>query len=206
MSNSAEAMSHSETRRYGWKEIDWRKLERQIFKLQKRIYRASCDNDQCRMKNLQRLLLQSNGAKLLAVKKVAQDNSGKNTAGIDGVKELNPFQRMANSLDLSEKCKSIRRVWIPKPGKPEKRSLGIPTMADRAKQALVKLALEPEWEAKFAPNTYGFRPARSCHDAIAAIFNAINAKNAYVLDADIKGCFDNIDQIALLDKVNTFPR
>ena len=60
----------------------------------------------------------------------------------------------------------MRRIWIPKPGKSEKRPLGIHTMADRVKQALVKLALEPEWEAKFAPNTYGFRPARSCHDAI----------------------------------------
>jgi RNA-directed DNA polymerase len=79
-------------------------------------------------------------------------------------------------------------------------------MTDRAKQALVKLALEPEWEAKFEPNSYGFRPARSCHDAIEAIYIAINKKNVYVLDADIKGCFDNIDHIALLRKLNTFPR
>jgi RNA-directed DNA polymerase len=79
-------------------------------------------------------------------------------------------------------------------------------MADRAKQALVKLTLEPEWEAKFAPNSYGFRPARSCQDAIEAIFLAIHQKNAYVLDADIKGCFDNIDHMALLNKLNTFPK
>ena len=78
-------------------------------------------------------------------------------------------------------------------------------MADRAKQALVKLVLEPEWEAKFAPNTYGFRPARSCHDAIAAMHGAIKKKNAYVLDADLKSCFDNIDHAALLQKINTFP-
>ncbi|GHT97714.1 hypothetical protein FACS1894126_2280 [Alphaproteobacteria bacterium] len=79
-------------------------------------------------------------------------------------------------------------------------------MTDRAKQALVRLALEPEWEAKFAPNSYGFRPARSCHDAIGAIYSTIHMKNAYVLDADIKGCFDNIDHIALLKKLNTFPK
>ena len=145
---------------------------------------------------------------MLAVRRVTQINKGKKTAGVDGVASLSPTQRLklANELNLSEKSKTVRRIWIPKPGKSEKRPLGIPTMADRAKQALVKLALEPEWEAKFAPNTYGFRPARSCHDAIEAIYLAIRKKNAYVLDADIKGCFDNIDHIALLNKINTFPR
>ena len=71
---------------------------------------------------------------------------------------------------------------------------------------MVKLALEPEWEAKFEPNSYGFRPARSCHDAIEAIFTAIKHKPRYVLDADIKGCFDNISHDALLEKVNTYPK
>ena len=160
------------------------------------------------MKRLQKLLLKSKSAKLLAVRRVTQVNKGKKTAGVDGVKSLSPTQRLklANELNLNEKSKPVRRIWIPKPGKSEKRPLGIPTMADRAKQALVKLVLEPEWEAKFAPNTYGFRPARSCHDAIEAIYIAINQKNAYVLDADIKGCFDNIDHVALLREINTFPR
>lgn len=209
MSSSAEVMSHSETKWYKWKDVAWRKLERQTFKLQKRIYRASRNNDQCKLRSLQKLLLRSNGAKLLAVKRVTQENRGKNTAGIDGVKKLRPSQRMAlaNSLDLSEKCKPIRRVWIPKPGKSEKRPLGIPVMADRAKQALVKMALEPEWEARFEPNSYGFRPSRSCWDAEQAIFCGLNKKNgAYVLDADISGCFDNIDHRQLLQKLNTFPK
>ncbi|MHC5823725.1 MAG: reverse transcriptase domain-containing protein, partial [Nostoc sp.] len=83
--------------------------------------------------------------------------------------------------------------------------MGIPTMKDRALQALVKLALEPEWEARFEPNSYGFRPGRSCHDAIEAIFNAIRYKSKYVLDADIAKCFDRIDHEALLRKLNTFP-
>jgi RNA-directed DNA polymerase len=159
------------------------------------------------MKRLQKLLLKSKSAKLLAVRRVTQINKGKKTAGIDGVKSLSPTQRLklANELNLNEKSKPVRRIWIPKPGKTEKRPLGIPTMTDRAKQALVKLALEPEFEAKFAPNFYGFRPARSCQDAIEAIFRAICLKNAYVLDADIKGCFDNIDHIALLKKLDTFP-
>jgi RNA-directed DNA polymerase len=99
----------------------------------------------------------------------------------------------------------VRRVWIPKPGTEEKRPLGIPTMADRAAQALVKLALEPQWEARFEPGSYGFRPGRSCHDAIEAIFDAIRYKPKYVLDADIAKCFDRINHPALLAKIDTFP-
>jgi RNA-directed DNA polymerase len=80
-------------------------------------------------------------------------------------------------------------VWIPKPGRAaEKRPLGIPTIADRALQALVKLALEPQWEARFEPNSYGFRPGRGCHDAIEAIYNGAVLKAKYVLDADISKC------------------
>ena len=100
----------------------------------------------------------------------------------------------------------MRRVWIPKPGKDEKRPLGIPVMEDRARQALVKLALEPEWEAKFEPNSYGFRPARSCQDAIEAIYRQIRLVPKWVLDADIAGCFDNINHEALLGKLGTFPK
>jgi RNA-directed DNA polymerase len=208
VSSDKEIMSRSAKTVYKWDEINWRKLERNVFKLQKRIYQASKSGDWKRVKRLQKLLLKSKSAKLLAVRRVTQINKGKKTAGIDGVKSLSPTQRLklANELNLSEKSKPVRRVWIPKPGKSEKRPLGIPTMADRAKQAFVKLALEPEWEAKFEPNSYGFRPGRSCQDAIEAIFNAIRQKNVYVLDADIKGCFDNIDHIALLKKLNTFPK
>jgi RNA-directed DNA polymerase len=203
-----EIMSSSAKTEYKWDEINWRKLGRNVFKLQKRIYQASKSGNWKRMKRLQKLLLKSKSAKLLAVRRVTQLNKGKKTAGIDGVKSLGQTQRLklANKLELSEESKPVRRIWIPKPGKTEKRPLGIPIMADRAKQALGKLALDPEWEAKFAPNSYGFRPARSCHDAIEAIFKAICLKNVYVLDADIKGCFDNIDHIALLDKLNTFPK
>src|SRR5258708_39104876 len=92
-----------------------------------------------------------------------------------------------------------------KPGKAERRPLGIPTMLERSKQALVKMTLEPEWEAVFEPNSYGFRPGRSCHDALEQIQNCIRRKPKYVLDADIKGCFDNINQTALLAKLHTFP-
>jgi RNA-directed DNA polymerase len=112
---------------------------------------------------LQRRLLRSYYAKLLAVRKISQENQGKRTAGVDGIKVLTPPQRfeLAQKLDINRKARPIRRVYIPKPGKTEKRPLGIPTMHDRACQCLVKLALEPEWEAKFHPESYGFRPGRS---------------------------------------------
>jgi RNA-directed DNA polymerase len=121
-------------------------------------------------------------AKCLAVRKVTQENQGRKTAGVDGRKELNPAQRLTlvKTLKLSGKSDPTRRVWIPKPGKREMRPLGIPTMYDRALQALVKMALEPEWEAKFEPNSFGFRPGRSCHDAIEAIYGAIKQKPKYV--------------------------
>jgi RNA-directed DNA polymerase len=157
---------------------------------------------------LQRLLLSSWSAKCLAVRRVTQDNQGKKTAGVDGLAALEPEERLVlvSLLGLDAKPQPIRRVWIPKPGTDEQRPLGIPTIADRARQALVKLALEPEWEARFEPNSYGFRPGRSCHDAVAAIFQSIKQCPKYVLDADIAKCFDRIDHRALLDKLNTFPR
>jgi RNA-directed DNA polymerase len=190
-----------------WKHINWRKLEKTCFKLQKRIYRASLRGDVKATRRLQKTLMKSWSAKVLAVRRVSQDNKGKKTAGVDGVKSLTPKQRftLVVNLKLFSKGRPTRRVWIDKPGKDEKRPLGIPTIYDRALQALVKMALEPEWEARFEPNSYGFRAGRSCRDAIGAIFNAIKAKAKYVLDADISKCFDKIDHKALLYKLNTFP-
>ena len=192
---------------YEWNQLPWHKLERGLFKLQKRIYRASQRGDVKTFRRLQKLMMKSWSAKCLAVRRVTQDNTGKKTAGVDGQKSLTPKQRLnlVNKLNLGAKASPTRRVWIPKPGREEKRPLGIPTMKDRALQALVKLALEPEWEARFEPNSYGFRPGRSCQDAIGAIFNAIRSKAKYVLDADIAKCFDCINHPALLNKLNTFP-
>ena len=151
--------------------------------------------------------MRSWSAKILAARRVTQDNQGKKTAGVDGVKSLTPKKRLelVSELRTNNKVKPTRRIWIPKPGTEEKRPLGIPIMYDRALQALVKLALEPEWEALFEPNSYGFRPGRRPHDAIEAIYQAINKKSKYVLDADIAKCFDRIDHKALLEKLNTFP-
>lgn len=133
------------------------------------------------------------------------ENQGKKTAGVDGNKSLSPKARLelAGQLKLTGKSQPTRRVWIPKPGRDEKRPLGIPTMYDRALQAVVKAALEPEWEAHFEPSSYGFRPGRSCHDAIKQIKNCIQCKAKYVLDADIAKCFDRINHEELLLKLNT---
>jgi RNA-directed DNA polymerase len=191
-----------------WRFLPWKRMEKQVFKLQKRIYQANQRGEVSVVRKLQKTLLNSWSAKCLAVRKVTQDNQGKKTAGIDGIKSLTPKQRLSlvEKLQLSNKSKPTRRIWIPKPGKKEQRPLGIPTMYDRALQALVKLAMEPEWEAVFEPNSYGFRPGRSAHDAIGAIYNSVSNKAKFALDADISQCFDKIDQSALLAKIGTFPK
>jgi len=198
----ADVARHTED----WATLPWKQFQRNVYRLQKRIYQATRRGDFKRAHNLQRLLLRSWSARCLAVRQVTQDNRGKHTPGVDGVASLTPKQRvwLAKTLRRLSRWTAdrIRRVYIPKPGKKEKRPLGIPTMRDRACQALVKQALEPQWEAQFEPNSYGFRPGRSAHDAIEAIFNFIRLKPKYALDADIEKCFDRISHDALLAKLN----
>ncbi len=194
-----------------WRTLPWRKFEQHVYRLQKRIFRASQHGNTQAVHKLQKLLTKSRAARLLAVRKVTQDNQGKNTAGIDGVKAVTPQQRLVLAEQIhphrweDTHPRPVRRVWIPKPGKAEKRPLGIPVMRDRAHQCLIKLALEPEWEARFEPNSYGFRPGRCAQDAKEAIFNAIRYQPKFVLDADIAGCFDNISHTALLHKLHSYP-
>src|SRR5919202_833725 len=118
-----------------WHKINWRKLERQVYKLQKRIYRASQRGDVKALRRLQKTLMKSWSARALAVLRVTHDNTGKKTAGVDGQKSLSPTARLklVNNLKLGSKVSPTRRVWIPKPGTEEKRPLGIPTMKDRAR-------------------------------------------------------------------------
>ena len=203
-------MNTSATVMYEWTFAPWRKLEVAVFKLQKRIYLASRRGDVKAVHKLQRLLMKSRSSVFLAVYRVTEENRGRRTAGIDGLASLSDVQKvqLAKRIlrdPLRPAASPLRRVWIPKPGRDEKRPLGIPVMEDRARQALVKLALEPEWEAKFEPNSYGFRPGRSCHDAIEAIYRNIRLTPKYVLDADIAQCFDRINHEALLEKLGTFP-
>ena len=166
-----------------WAGLPWRKLEQHQYRLQKRIFKASTRGDLKAVHKLQKLLMKSRCARLLAVRRVTQDNQGKKTAGIDGVKSVPPTGRLALAEAIhpkriaGRKPKPLRRIWIPKPGKAEQRPLGIPVVFDRACQALAKQALEPQWEALFEADSYGFRPGRSAHDAIAAIFNNIKQKS-----------------------------
>jgi len=194
-----------------WTTLPWGKLEAHVFRLQKRIFRAQSRGNVRAVHSLQRLLMKSWAARALAVRRVTQDNRGKKTAGVDGVKAVGPLVRLLYVERLRHPdaitARPVRRVLIPKPGKPnEFRPLGIPVLLDRAHQALVKQALEPQWESRFEAHSYGFRPGRSCHDALAAIYLGIRQRPKYVLDADIRGCFDNIAFQPLLAKLDTVPR
>jgi RNA-directed DNA polymerase len=188
----------------GWNRIHWATVGAHVRKLQKRIYFASKNGDIKTVRRLQHNLVNSHHSKLLATRRVTQENKDKKTAGIDGIKLLKPAERIviAKNIGISGNARALRRVWIDKSGKTEKRPLGIPTMDDRINQALFKLALEPEWEAKFEPHSYGFRPGRGCHDAIKQIYISIRKMPKYVLDADIRKCFDKIDHSKLLSKLN----
>lgn len=191
-----------------WNEINWGKTQEKVRKVQYRIYRAHKSGNMKRVHWLQIKLVNSIGAKLVATHRVTTLNKGRKTPGIDKRVLTKPEEKLALAMDLKldGTAQPIRRVWIDKPGKKEKRPLGIPVILDRAKQQLARLAIEPEWEAIFEPNSYGFREGRSCHDAIEAIFlNLRGGTPKWVFDADIRKCFDQIDHDALLSKLGTFP-
>lgn len=199
-----------------WNDIRWPTLVARVRRVQRRIYKLT-QEDVCGKSNnnrkkvhwLQQRLVNSKDARLLAVRTVTQDNKGKRTPGVDGRTVLDPSSKwnLAQNLDLNGKANPIRRVWLDKPGKTEKIPLGIPTIKDRAKQALAKMALEPEWEARFENNSYGFRPGRSTHDAMEAVFiNISHNSERFVLEGDIRKCFDRINHEYLLKKLDTFPQ
>ena len=189
-----------------WKEVDWKLVHKRLSRQQKRVYKASMEGNRAKVHALQRRIIGSLDAKLIAVRRVTTENKGRNTAGVDEQRAISNEMKMklVYKLNLDGKASPIRRTYIPKPGKNEYRPLGIPTIEDRAKQMLAKIALEPEWEAVFEPNSYGFRPGRSCHDAIASLFLSLRGKSRFVLDADIQKCFDRIDHDKLLHKLATF--
>jgi RNA-directed DNA polymerase len=195
-----------------WNAIDWHKVESEVRHLRQRIFKASQAGDTKRVRNLQKLMLRSRANTLVSVRRVTQLNAGRHTAGIDGKVVVTPQGRAALVSELHGstqpwRAQPVRRVYIPKHNG-KQRPLGIPVLRDRVIQARVKNALEPEWEAKFEPKSYGFRPGRSCQDAIAAIYNSVSVKRrsrTWVLEADLEGAFDHIDHDFLLASLGSFP-
>jgi len=197
-----------------WDTINWREQEGQVRRLRQRIFKASQEQDWPKVRNLQKLMLRSRANTLVSVRQVTQRNAGRKTAGIDGEVALTPEARAQMAVRVHQSAASwnpraVRRVYIPKASNRAKlRPLGIPVLTDRCHQARVRHALEPEWEARFEPRSYGFRPGRGCHDAIAAIFTTCAgplAKRVWALDADLAAAFDKIDHDHLLAALGSFP-
>jgi RNA-directed DNA polymerase len=192
-----------------WNAIDWKKANRHVRNLRQRIFRASQENDLKTVRSLQRLMLKSYSNTLLSVRRVTQVNQGKDTAGVDNITVKTPVARgeLIDELMTHQpwRANPVKRVYIPK-SNGKLRPLGIPTILDRCLQARVKNALEPFWEARFEATSYGFRPGRSCQDALSRIYTiAAPKKKVWILDADIAGAFDNINQEYLLSVIKGFP-
>ena len=189
-----------------WSSINWKTIESHVRRLQMRIAKATRERRYGKAKALQWLITHSNSAKLLAVRKVTS-NKGSKTAGVDNVIWTTAKQKLEAVKQFGKrgyKSSPLRRVYIPK-SNGKQRPLGIPTMADRAMQALYLLALEPISETQADRHSYGFRPKRSCHDAIGQCFLTLSRKDAprWILEGDIKGCFDNISHDWMLEHIAT---
>ncbi len=200
---------HSDNTSESWKNLPWRSLRRNLFRLQKRIYKAIQAGDKRKAKSLMKLILKSTAARLLAVRQVTQLNAGKKTAGVDGKASLSLEERFALSTRLKQpintwKHKPLREIPIPKKdGKT--RILKVPTIADRAWQCLVKYALEPAHEATFHANSHGFRTGRAAQDAQKFLFDNLrsmsNGRDKRVIELDIEKCFDRISHKSIMERL-----
>ncbi|ONI40285.1 group II intron reverse transcriptase/maturase [Candidatus Epulonipiscium fishelsonii] len=193
-----------------WQQINWLGVEKYVKKLQQRIYHAESLGNNRKVRDLQRMLMNSNAALLVSIKRVTQINGGKRTSGVDDYKVLTPSEilelyKNMKSLNLqNHNPKPAYRTYIKnKNGKLI--PLGIPIIKDRVYQNIVKLALEPQWECRFEPTSYGFRPNRGCHDAIERIFNTIRGSRQWVFEGNFKGCFDNLNHDFIMKQLGDFP-
>lgn len=194
-----------------WRSVNWAEAEANVRRLRQRIFKAAQDGDAKRLRNLQKLMLRSRHNTVVSIRRVTQLSQGRRTPGVDGKVALSDQDRgqLLRELEAAPRFRPepVRRVHIPK-ANGKLRPLGIPIIRDRVEQARVKNALEPEWEALFEERSYGFRPGRSCHDAVGRIYTTMarkDSKRTWVLDADLSSAFDRVNHDRLLDAIGDFP-
>jgi RNA-directed DNA polymerase len=196
-----------------WEAVNWRLHEDSVGRLRRQIFKAAQEEDWPKVRNLQKLMLRSWSNTLVSVRRVAQRNTGRMTAGIDGEVALTSQARMGLAVRAHQRIRTwkpaaVKRAYVPKAQGKKLRPLGIPALADRCHQARTCNALEPEWEARFEPCSYGFRPGRTCQDAIQAIYltcRGPRARRRWALDADLAAAFDRIDHDRLMTVIGSFP-